>query len=62
LTILERVPSERKREAELYWTERLIAQGHRLTNGERRSVDARARERRAMEEAVALGRQLLRCG
>jgi hypothetical protein len=66
LAILEQVPSERKREAELHWTERLIAQGHRLTNGERRSLDAREREERAMEEALRLGRELachsIRCG
>ncbi len=66
LAILECVPSERRREAELYWTERLIGQGHRLTNGERRSLDARQREEDAMRDAIELGRELsrrsIRCG
>jgi hypothetical protein len=57
--ILEQVPSERKREAKLYWTECLMAQGHRLTNGEWRCLDAREREERAMEEAQKLGRELI---
>ena len=39
--ILERVECSRWREAEGRWTERLIRAGHRLTNGERRSCDAR---------------------
>jgi hypothetical protein len=43
----------------LYWTECLIAQGHRLTNGEWRCLDAREREERAMEEALKLGRELI---
>ena len=60
--IREQVPSERKREAKLYWTERLITAGHCLTNGERRCLDARQKEERAMEEAMALGRELtIRC-
>jgi len=50
LAILEQVLSERKREAELNRTECLIAQGHRLTNGGRRCLDARVREERTMEE------------
>lgn len=65
LAILERVPSERKREAELYWTELLIARGHRLTNGERRSLDAREKEECVLRDAVELGRELarpIRCG
>jgi hypothetical protein len=34
LAILEQVPVERVREAEPFWTERLIAAEHHLTNGE----------------------------
>jgi GIY-YIG catalytic domain len=59
LIILEQVPSERHRDAERFWTERLIEAGHRLTNGERRSFDAREREERAMEEAIAKGRAIV---
>jgi hypothetical protein len=65
LVVLEEVPSECSREAELHWTERLIAQGHRLTNGERRSLDAREKEERVMREAIELGRRLstsIQCG
>jgi hypothetical protein len=58
LIILERVPSPRWRDAERFWTERLIAAGHRLTNGERRSLDAREREERAIREAISAGRSL----
>ena len=37
-----------------------IEAGHRLTNnGERRSFDAREREERAMEEAIAKGREIV---
>lgn len=56
--ILERVESSGWREAERYWTERLIRAGHRLTSGERRSLDARAREERFMEEAISAGRRV----
>lgn len=56
--ILERVESSRWREAERRWTERLIRAGHHLTNGERRSLDAREREERFMREAVRAGRRV----
>ena len=46
LAILERCRNERWRDFELYWTERLIPSGRRLTNGERRSRDA-ANEKRS---------------
>ena len=59
LIILEQVPFERYRDAERFWTERLIEAGHRLTNGERRSFDAREWEERAMEEAIAKGREIV---
>ena len=56
--ISERVESSRWRESEQRWTERLIRAGHRLTNGERRSLDARAREERFMEEAISAVRRV----
>jgi hypothetical protein len=59
LAILEQVPLERARDAERFWTERLIEQGHRLTNGERRSFDARQREERAIRDAIEVGRKLV---
>ncbi len=58
LAILEQVPAERYREAERFWTERLIAAGHRLTNGERRSLDAREREEKLMQDAIRNGRRI----
>ncbi len=66
LAILEQVPAERAREREIHWTDKLLSEGHRLTNGERRSLDAREREERAMNEAIELGRRMfrrpIRCG
>ncbi len=58
LAVLEQVPADSWREVEQRWTERLIRAGHRLTNGERRSLDAREREERAMKEAVRHGRRI----
>ena len=48
----------RREDEEEGWTERLIRAGHRLTNGERRSHDAREREERAMKEAMRNGRRI----
>lgn len=58
LAVLEQVSASDWREAERRWTERLIRAGHRLTNGERRSLDAREREERAMREAIRNGRRI----
>lgn len=58
LAVLEQIPAADWCEAERRWTERLIRAGHRLTNGERRSFDAREREERVMEEAISAGRTL----
>ena len=59
LIVLEQVSSGCHRYAERFWTERLIEAGHRPTNGERRSFDAREREERAMGEAIAKGRAIV---
>ena len=58
LAVLEEVEASNWREAERRWTERLVRAGHRLTNGERRSFDAREREEQAMEEAIRAGRRI----
>ena len=64
--ILEQVGSDSWRRAERRWTEKLIRAGHRLTNGERRSRDAREREAKLMREAISNGRKVAlslgRCG
>ena len=44
--------------AELRWIDRLIDEGHQLTNDQKRVNELRARDEQAFEEALELGRSM----